>query len=89
MNYKSQLKGWAVDRVIEFCKATESNVLFEEVMTKADELAAYAYVAEEDFQTTAKSLIELAPEATVEQLEHLIAALQMVQEQSQARETKQ
>ena len=64
MNYKSQLKGWAVDRVIEMHKVANSAVLtLESLKMYAEELIAFAYVAREDLESTAKDLFELVRNA--------------------------
>lgn len=63
MNYKSQLKGWAVDRVIELAKANGSKPELSDVMNAADTLAAYAYVPREDLESAAKDLFDLVRKA--------------------------
>ena len=81
MNYKSQLKGWSVDRVIEIARANVNSgalVTVEDVMKQADQLAAYAYVPEEDLKTTANALFDLlrrAP-AGAANIDILLAALE-------------
>lgn len=84
MNYKSQLKGWAVDRVIEAKKAgyylqitsptqmTDETTL-EDLLKAADELSAYAYVPREDLESTAKELFELVRSAPAN--ESMVSAL--------------
>lgn len=82
MNYKSQLRGWAVDRVIELSKANESKPDLAAVKTQADDLAAYAYVPREDLDSTAKDLFELVRNAAdgQAQIEALIGTLEHIQE---------
>jgi len=63
MNYKSQLKGWAIDRVIELAKANGSKPTLGEVQKMATELADYCYVPREDLESTAKDLFELVRNA--------------------------
>lgn len=65
MNYKSQLKGWAVDRVIEWHKANGGvpNMSLQELEKAAESLSSYAYVPREDLESTAKDLFELARNA--------------------------
>lgn len=65
MNYKSQLKGWAVDRVIEAARAEALNLngTLTSIMETADQLAEYAYVPREDLESTAKDLFELVRNA--------------------------
>lgn len=79
MNYKSQLKGWAIDRAIEIHKGQSAS--FDQIMATADKLLEYCYIADEDFHGTAKLLIGMAPDVELENLDHVIAALQVVQEQ--------
>lgn len=59
MNYKSQLRGWAIDRVIELAKANGSKPDLTDIMEQAKDLAAYAYIVREDLESTAKDLFEL------------------------------
>lgn len=79
MNYKSQLKGWAVDRVIEFYKVAglaapkEATALLGKLKSDADDLAAYAYVPREDLESTAKELFELVRSAPAN--ESMVSAL--------------
>lgn len=67
MNYKSQLKGWAVDRVIELWKVCKTGddigADLDSLKKQADDLAAYAYVPREDLESTAKDLFELVRNA--------------------------
>lgn len=63
MNYKSQLKGWAVDRVIEMYKAGGVQPSLKTVMAEAEELAAYAYVESEALEDCAKTLFDLVRNA--------------------------
>lgn len=66
MNYKSQLKGWAVDRIIELQRANGEKLEplgLQGLMEAADKLADYAYVAKEDLQSTAKDLFDLVRNA--------------------------
>jgi hypothetical protein len=90
MNYKSQLKGWAVDRVMEAWKALDLNLAnFDDnwlatLKAQADDLTAYAYVLEEDIGATAKSFLELLRQApddadTAGLVAMMIGALQDVQ----------
>ncbi len=82
MNYKSQLKGWAIDRVIELAKANGAKSDLAAIMADADTLAAYAYVPREDMESTAKDLFELVRNAPPEQssIEALIGTLEHIRE---------
>lgn len=90
MNYKSQLKGWAVDRAIELFKIGYLGGSFigreslQELEKCADQLVTYAYVLEEDIGATAKSFLELLRQAPDDQdtaglVAMMIGALQDVQ----------
>lgn len=68
MNYTSQLKGWATDRVIEMYKAMiktdesgkEINpITIDRLIADAGKLADFAYSVDEDIATTQSKLIEL------------------------------
>lgn len=63
MNYKSQLKGWAIDRVIELAKANGAKPDLETVKEQAEGLAAYAYEPSADLEATAKELFDLVRNA--------------------------
>lgn len=64
MNYKSQLKGWAVDRAIEHQKSCAAyGKTTEDLLAIADKLLAYAYIPREDLESTAKDLFELVRNA--------------------------
>lgn len=84
MNYKSQLRGWAVDRIIESVKAGAIKDVTDlaSLKTTADELAAYAYVPREDLESTAKDLFELVRKAEPGQasIDMLIATLEHIKQ---------
>lgn len=90
MNYKSQLKGWAVDRVIELSKIFPIDMTtipgggaldpLTMVHTYADKLAAYAYIPREDLESTAKDLFELVRNAPANEasIDALIGTLEHI-----------
>lgn len=84
MNYKSQLRGWAVDRVIELWKIAPEVLSCERslgmLQEQADKLAAYAYVPREDLETTAKDLFDLVRNAAPNEssADSLIATLEHI-----------
>lgn len=61
-NYRSQMKAWAIDRVVRLHEATKESLSIGELKTKADELIDYAYEVGEDFEDCAKRLAELIKE---------------------------
>lgn len=68
MSYKSQLKGWSIDRVIEMYRIPKHITPTEDpslttLMADADKLAAYAYVPEEDLVSTTQTLYSLLKDA--------------------------
>lgn len=82
--YNSKLKGWAVDRVIELAKIAGSPVSIAELQAQADQLAAYAYVPEEDLNISASHVIELFGQApddadTAGAVAMMIGALESIQ----------
>lgn len=82
MNYKSQLKGWAVDRIIEWMKASGEKLNMAQLQTQADALAAYAYDDEGDFNDAigrVTKFLKSSPDAK-EKCEQLIAELSYIQE---------
>jgi hypothetical protein len=86
--YESQLKGWAVDRVIEAVKVGALQADNLAAITKhADELAKYAFVPQENLVSIAKEFYEAvrnAPdgEAHIEEIEFSIAAIKAEREQA-------
>lgn len=83
MNYKSQLKGWAIDRVIEWVKATNGKLTMDGIKEEAMKLADYCYVADEDFKDTSRALVEIASDVDLLLLEHLIDQLLVIKEQAE------
>lgn len=82
MNYKSQLKGWAVDRVIELYKAEGKLVgrPLDVLMKDADVLADYCYIPVKDLESHAEDLFELvrnAPEGE-DRIDALLATLEKI-----------
>ncbi len=64
MNYKSQLKAWAIDQVSKLSKESELAVgSIEDAIVHAEKLLAYAYIPREDLESTAKDLFELVRNA--------------------------
>jgi hypothetical protein len=47
MNYKSQLRAWAIDRALEWSKKADAQLSLDELCGAADRLLTYAYVARE------------------------------------------
>lgn len=85
MNYKSQLKGWAVDRIIETWKIfppSQGGNIVEMISTQADALAEYAYVPREDLESTAKDLFELVRKSPPNEssIDALIGTLEHIKE---------
>lgn len=87
MNYKSQLRSWAVDRVIRMAEATKAEHLtVEEITAKADALVAYTYQADEDFNDACRRVVELLKESpdAIELVGKLQAELAFIEEQMNA-----
>src|ERR1700753_1456422 len=86
MNYKSQLRGWAIDRTIELWKATGFKSGLDELFKHADDLAGYAYVAEEDFKDVCARLVALIKESKdpLDKVHALQNELLFIDEQIQA-----
>jgi len=84
MNYKSQLRGWAVDRAIEAHKsgAMVLDGSYNKLIKAADDLLLYAYVAREDLESTAKYLFELVRNAEPGQasIDALIGTLEHIKQ---------
>ncbi len=84
MNYKSQLKGWAIDRVIEAWKIVKPTCddWMAVLKKQADELSSYAYNAKEDLNTTAADLFELVRNAPANEssVDALIATLEHIKD---------
>ncbi len=81
MNYKSQLKGWAVDRILSLWATTKPDMNdLGELKKQADDLAAYAYVAREDLESTAKDMFELVRNAPANEssIDALIGTLEHI-----------
>lgn len=91
MNYKSQLKAWAVDRVISLTSATKATLTLEQLMSQSDALVAYAYVGEEDFTDACKRVTECLegmPDA-LERVQELQKEMLYIEEQMQAQLSRQ
>ncbi len=87
MNYKSQLRGWCVDRIIEMHKVPgpmgpllNLHLLKEE----AEALSDWAYVPDKDWEDTGQHMLEMADEIQLEKLQALIAHLAMIEEKRSA-----
>lgn len=86
MNYKSQLKAWAIDRVISWASSTKKELDFNTLKSLADELAAYAYVRDEDFTDACKRMTECLKEIpdALEKVRQVQNELAYIEEQMQA-----
>jgi hypothetical protein len=85
MNYKSQLKGWAIDRAIELSKANNAKLNMTQLMDQADQLAAYAYVPEKEFQdciSVISQILKESPDALAK-INQLQAELGVIEEDIQ------
>jgi len=84
MNYKSQLRGWAVDRIIEMWRATSSTAgTLADLKAQAIELMEFAYVAAEDLESSSRDLYELIKEAPAHQsnIDNIIAVLENLRDE--------
>lgn len=83
MNYKSQLKGWAIDRCIELARVASVAPSLEALKAQADDLAAYAYVESEDLDDTAKALFDLVRHAPAgeSKVDALIGTLEHIKDE--------
>ncbi len=81
MNYKSQLKAWAIDRAIR--QVETGNVeKHEDIFALADKLADYSYIPREDLESTAKELFELVRNAPANEssIDALIGTLEHIKQ---------
>ena len=83
--YKSTLRGWAVDRVISMHE--KGKLTLEQLQKDSDALAAYAYSPEEDIVKTAKELFKLLqenPESGNDVLTEVILVAQQIDAERKA-----
>lgn len=82
MNYTSQLKGWAIDRVIELAKANGDKPDLDAVMKQATALADYAYVPERDFKDCIAVIVEILKSSpdSLDKVNQLQAELGVIEE---------
>lgn len=87
MNYKSQLKSWAIDRAIRLREVNFRELDSMEAIKKAaDDLVAYAYQGEEDFADACKRMVECLKEMpdALEKVNQVQQELLFIEEQMQA-----
>lgn len=91
-NYRSQLNGWALAQAIDGVKAKafEAPATDAELFELADSIAAYAYVAETDFEDMVKRLGDIikACDDPLEKVALLQNELALVAEQIGAQELR-
>ncbi len=58
MNYKSQLRAWAIDRALEWSKKADAQLSLDELCGAADRLLTYAYVAREHIDELTLDIFE-------------------------------
>lgn len=90
MNYKSQLKGWGIDRALEFYKLSGSAPSLEDITQTAEKLMNFAYVADEDFTQAVAGIGELIKASTdpMANVEQLLQELEFLKEQISAQAAK-
>jgi hypothetical protein len=77
MNYKAQLKGWAIDRAIEFKKIDPEANIFD----LAGELIEYCYTPDKDMEGHISYLFELVRKLGDEtKIDAIIGALDHIKE---------
>lgn len=62
MNYRSQLRGWGIDRAIELAKinnSKENPITLEEIISNSAKFALHAYIPGEDAEKTADYLLDV------------------------------
>lgn len=66
MNYKSQLRGFALDRAIEIAKIGKDPQTIAQLTVTADQIAAYCYDPDKDFKDCIahiSSILKESPDA--------------------------
>lgn len=84
MNAKSQMKAWAVDQVSKLCRESGLKIKDLADATKmADELVAYAYCPDLDFNDSIQRLVSILKESpdALDKVEQLILELNMMKEE--------
>ena len=79
MNYKAELRGFALDRVIKIEELSKNSTSYFDILQKADSIVDYLYIPEKDIQSHLNSLIPLIQKSgELGKLEDLILELQQI-----------
>ncbi len=77
MNYKAELRGFALDRAIKAAELTGVAVRLSDLKSDADEIVDYLYIPEKDIDSHLQTLMPLIAKANdIEKLRDLILQLQ-------------
>lgn len=87
MNYKAELRGFALDRAIRLSEI--NNNLPDDIFAEADKIVNYLYIEEKDIKSHLETLLPLIVRANdLEKLEDLILQLQQIKAEMEAGITK-
>jgi hypothetical protein len=85
MNYKAELRGFALDRATEVAKFGDKDKSIKEIMADADELVDYLYIPDKDLESHIQSISKLIQESgNVEIVKKLLLELQQIEAEIEA-----
>jgi|TARA_B110000503_G_scaffold6629_1_gene9065 hypothetical protein len=77
MNYKSELRGFALDRAIKLNEGQNKDLAA--IRTDADSIVDYLYIAEKDIESHVKTLVDLIGQGReMDKLKAFIVELQQI-----------
>jgi len=86
MNYKAELRGFAVDRSLRLAEiAGDKNINFDSIKVTAEKIVDYLYIPEKDIQSHLESVMPLIRKCgEADKITALIAELQQVEAEIRA-----
>ena len=77
MNYKSELRGFALDRAIKMLEGQSKSMV--EIQDTADAIVEYLYIGEKDIESHVKTLVDLIGQGReIDKLKAFIVELQQI-----------
>lgn len=85
MNYKAELRGFALDRAIRIAEVYGVSPAASTVFDEADKIVDYLYIPEKDIKSHLETLIPLiAKHGDVAKIDDLILSLQQIKAEMEA-----
>lgn len=85
MNYKAELRGFALDRAIRIAELSDDAVNYAGIVNTAEDIVEYLYIPDKDIKSHLETIVPLIIKGgDIEKLDGLILELQQIRAEMDA-----